>query len=287
MFIIKVNTATNSHLHYAPVGCSVGLQELDYLQPKFPPKASASARLATSLPPATIEPDDDDNDNDSNNITYVSNWPERPPSPSPAAIDLNTITPTAFTKSLKDANREDLTKLLFTNMAPTGLSPPDGQPKRKTPDPLVCMDKKDVIALLHKSDGSPPSIRPCDTPNPLDTKSHWTAKELHRITGCLQFWNHKHLLAVSKDGIFINNGEFPTSIGAYTTISKAPCGKAIDSNSSKYLDVVHLDIAFGDCMSVGGFTYALIFADRATRYNWCFGLKSLHHDDILSAFLAF
>jgi hypothetical protein len=40
-------------------------------------------------------------------------------------------------------------------------------------------------------------------------------------------------------------------------------------------------------MSVGGFKYALIFVDRATHYNWCFGLKSLHHDDIIAAFLAF
>ncbi len=40
-------------------------------------------------------------------------------------------------------------------------------------------------------------------------------------------------------------------------------------------------------MSIGGFKYALIFVDRATRFNWCFGLKSLQHDDIISAFLAF
>ena len=40
-------------------------------------------------------------------------------------------------------------------------------------------------------------------------------------------------------------------------------------------------------MSVGGFKYALIFVDRATHFNWCFGLKSLHHKDIIAAFLAF
>jgi hypothetical protein len=40
-------------------------------------------------------------------------------------------------------------------------------------------------------------------------------------------------------------------------------------------------------MSAGGFKYALVFVDRATRFNWCFGLKSLHHDEIISAFLAF
>jgi hypothetical protein len=136
MLIIKVDTAINCHLHYDPVSCSAGLPELNYVQPKFPPKASASATLAASLPPATIEPDDNNNNNDSNNVTYVSHWPKRPPSLSPAAIDLNTITPTALTKSLKYMNRDYLAKLLFTNTAPTGSSPPDGQPKRKSPDPL-------------------------------------------------------------------------------------------------------------------------------------------------------
>jgi hypothetical protein len=99
--------------------------------------------------------------------------------------------------------------------------------------------------------------------------------------------NYWHLLSVSKDGTYINNGEFPTSIGAYMTLPKAPRGTAIDRTSTKYLEVVHLTIAFGDCMSVGSFKYALIFIDRATRYNWCFGLKSLHHDNIIAAFLAF
>jgi hypothetical protein len=40
-------------------------------------------------------------------------------------------------------------------------------------------------------------------------------------------------------------------------------------------------------MLVGGFKYALIIVDRASQYNWCFALKSLHHKDILVAFLAF
>ena len=107
------------------------------------------------------------------------------------------------------------------------------------------------------------------------------------MTGCCRFRNYHHLIHTSKDGQFLDNSKFPVSIGAYTTIPKAPRGKLIDHTPSKYLDIVHIDIAFGDCMSVGGYKYALIFVDRATRFNWCFGLKLLHHDDILSAFLAF
>jgi len=44
-----------------------------------------------------------------------------------------------------------------------------------------------------------------------------------------------------------------------------------------------MDIAFGDCVSVGGFRYALILVDRATCYNWVYGLKDLLADSILSA----
>jgi hypothetical protein len=149
------------------------------------------------------------------------------------------------------------------------------------------MSNKDILSTLHHPDTSPPAIHPCNTPNALDTKSHFTSEELHCLTGCCCFCNYRHLVNTSKDGQFIDNGEFPASIGAYTTIPKAPRGKLIDRTPSKYLDIVHINIAFGDCMSVGGFKYALIFVDRAARYNWCFGLKSLHHDNIISAFLSF
>ncbi len=48
-----------------------------------------------------------------------------------------------------------------------------------------------------------------------------------------------------------------------------------------------MDIAFGNCLSVGGFQYALIFVDCATRYNWAFGLKNLLSDAILAAIRLF
>jgi hypothetical protein len=152
---------------------------------------------------------------------------------------------------------------------------------------MECMSSEDIISLLHHSDKPPPSICPCDTPNASDSKHHFTAEELHRLTGCRRFRNYRHLIHTSRDGEFLDNGEFPLSLGAYTTIPKSPRGKPLDRTSSKYLNIVHVDIAFGDCMSVGGYKYALIFVDRATCFNWCVGLKSLHHEDILSAFLAF
>jgi hypothetical protein len=44
-----------------------------------------------------------------------------------------------------------------------------------------------------------------------------------------------------------------------------------------------MDIAFGDFVLVGGFCYALILVDCATRYNWVYGLKDLLGDSILLA----
>jgi hypothetical protein len=48
-----------------------------------------------------------------------------------------------------------------------------------------------------------------------------------------------------------------------------------------------MDIAFGDCVPVGGNPYSLILVNRATHYNWTFGLKSLSSEDIISALCLF
>jgi hypothetical protein len=48
-----------------------------------------------------------------------------------------------------------------------------------------------------------------------------------------------------------------------------------------------VDIAFGDCVLVGGFRYALILVDWATLYSWIFGLKDLSSVSILGAFCLF
>jgi hypothetical protein len=55
-FIIEVDTATDCHLQYQPLGRTLGLADLDYIQPKHTPLASTTA--ATPSPPVTIEPDD-------------------------------------------------------------------------------------------------------------------------------------------------------------------------------------------------------------------------------------
>jgi hypothetical protein len=104
---------------------------------------------------------------------------------------------------------------------------------------------------------------------------------------CGKFWNYKHLLQVCHDGEWMDGGEFPASLGSYATIHKSNSGGPIDHHKYKYLDAAHMDIAFGNCLSVGSFRYALILDDCATQYNWAFGLENLSLDAILDAIWLF
>jgi hypothetical protein len=124
-------------------------------------------------------------------------------------------------------------------------------------------------------------------PNAYETKTCYSPEELPRLMGCHCFRNYQHIISVLKDGTLLKSGEFPLSLGSYATIPKAPRGKPIDHLPLKYLDIVHVDIAFEDCISIGGFKYALIFVDHTTCNNWTSGLKLLGHNNIQAEFLSF
>ncbi len=130
-----------------------------------------------------------------------------------------------------------------------------------------------MVWLVHRPGSALPPVCPCGWSNGSNTKTHWTSEELHRALGCRQFCNYKHIIQTSLDGQWIDGGEFPVLLGVFRTIPKAPRGGAIDREQSFYLDIVHVNIAFDDCVSVGGFWYSLVFVDRATRYNWVFGSR--------------
>jgi hypothetical protein len=165
------------------------------------------------------------------------------------------------------------------------LSQPSSDPHLSPDSPtlLSTLSQDDIACLIHHEGSSFPPVCPCDRANGSDTKTHWTSKELHCALGCRPFQNYKHILQTSLDGKWIDGGEFPLALGSYATIPKAKRGGNIDQTKSYFLDVVHVDIAFGDCISVGGFCYALILVDRATRYNWVYDLMDLSSDSILSA----
>ena len=141
------------------------------------------------------------------------------------------------------------------------------------PKALDCMSVEEIRTNLHHPHSRFPPIRPCNTPDASNSKRAFTPEEFHCLTGCCCFWNYQHIISTSNSGILTNTGEFPLSLGTYTTIPKAPRGKPIDRIPSKCLDIVHIDIAFGDCISISSYKFALVIVNRATRYNWTFGLN--------------
>ncbi len=132
---------------------------------------------------------------------------------------------------------------------------------------LSTMSRDEVLKHIHHAGSPPPAVCSCDTPNSSNTKLHWSSEELHRIMGCQKFRNYKRILQVSRNSEWVDGGEFPQSLGAFATIPKAQWGQPLERTQYRYLDAVHMDIAFGDCLSVGGFCYALILIDQATWYN--------------------
>ncbi len=82
---------------------------------------------------------------------------------------------------------------------------------------------------------------------------HWTAEELNCIMGCQKICNYKHILQVSRDGEWVDGEEFARSLGSFARIPKTNRGGPSDCTKYKFLDAVHMDIAFGDCLSISGF----------------------------------
>ncbi len=132
------------------------------------------------------------------------------------------------------------------------------------------MSRDDITRLVHHEGYSLPPVRPCDRANGSNMKTHWTVEELNCALGCRRFRNYKHILQTSLNGQWIDGGEFPLALGSYATIPKARRGGAIDRAHSRFLDIVHLDIAFGDCVSVGG--VSLCPRPRGPRHSLQLGI---------------
>ena len=300
--VLSVDMSTNCHLSYDPLGKSAPLSSLHYVQPRCAPilyPAEGSAFRARTDPnpspghhpsdaPALIEDDGsldgglspvDDTESALPTITsLVPKQVRRRPSVPFSPDDLALLS--KHLQVLSDRLSGATAPPPSPSTQPTGLTP--GAPRL-----LSSLSKDEVVRLVHRPGSALPPVRPCDRSNGSDNKTHWTSEELHRALGCRRFRNYKHILQTSLDGQWLDGGEFPMSLGSFTTIPKAPRGGAIDREQSFYLGIVHVDIAFGDCVSTGGFRYSLVFVDCATRYNWVFGLKDLSSSSILAAFRLF
>jgi hypothetical protein len=115
LFILEVDTATDWHLQYEPIGCQTTLDQLDYVQPKFSCAPSATMAKASSDLPTIIEPVDENTNNNSIKApTYTSHWPKKPPVPSTPTFNLAKLPPPAYSIRLKDFDWDALIQRLYT-----------------------------------------------------------------------------------------------------------------------------------------------------------------------------
>jgi hypothetical protein len=139
MFILEVDTATDCHLQYAPLGWTTTLADLDYVQPKFLQDSSVS--VAVSLP-VTIKPED--------NVdlpSYSSHYPKKPPTPPTPIYDLSNLPPPEYSISLKYLDKEELIQRLYS----LEHAPNYGTGKAVSAlVPLECMTQENIINKLHR-----------------------------------------------------------------------------------------------------------------------------------------
>lgn len=266
-FVVTVDDTIDSHITYSPLGRTSKLP-YDFHQPRLPSSTAsatttAPAHQATVIPfsPSEISP---------NQCSYDEEFP-----PLQCLVAPSVSRPSSPTSVI--------TPLSSTVAPPLPPTPPTtngrvSSPKRISQEALRAFLLDDVL--------SPPPIRPCDTPNGSDTTRHLTADKIYRLFGHRRFRNYQNFCLAAKDSKFINGGEPVPSLGEFATIPKRARGAPLP-RPRRALERVHIDIVFGDGLGRLGYRYALVLVDRATRYIWVLGLKSLHADALIAAFSQF
>ena len=217
--VLTVDTSSDCHLSYESLGKSALLSSLHYVQPRCLPVVYPTERSALLARTRAQSRRD-------HLLTFSSTeLPEDKPTPS------------------------------LPVSAPSSIQLPhfagDSLPPSVSPTLLPTLTRDDITRLVHHEGSFLPPVCPCNRANGSDTKTHWTSEELHHALGCCRFRNYKHILQTSLDGQWIDGGDFPLALGSYATIPKAKRGGAIDRADSRFLDMVHMDIAFGSSSSTG------------------------------------
>jgi hypothetical protein len=143
-----------------------------------------------------------------------------------------------------------------------------------------------TLTKLRKDLTNLPPVPPANTPAPAKHCTTFDPLKLNRIFGCRRFRNQQHVIAASVIATLVKQGELPATLGDYTTINKPDKGKTIKKHH-RYLDKVHMDIVFVDCLSLGNYRYALVLVDVATRYYWLYGMQALTSNEIISCLVQF
>ena len=134
----------------------------------------------------------------------------------------------------------------------TSTDPSDATVRKNSVEPLSIS----TINVVHRCARNLPPILPSSTPAPCDYWTQFESLNLHHIFGCRKFLNKKHLTTATNASL-LNLGLLPSTIVYFATIANPPKVKLI-KKWRQYLEKIHMDIVFGDCVALGGHQYALL-----------------------------
>ncbi len=122
--------------------------------------------------------------------------------------------------------------------------------------------------------------------NTAPVSMRFTVQQLSRYFGLRSFKISEVLHDVCQPNFsFIKPSNAFLELGQVANIKKSQSNKTPIEWPDKFLEVVHCDIGYRDCKSIGnGALYCLTLVNRATRYSWIYPLKSLHHESLKSSF---
>jgi hypothetical protein len=190
--VLSVDTSTDCHLSYTPLGKSVPLSTLHYVQPCCAPttylteQSALCARTGSAAPPSSLLLELTAIIQDDSSTSSPLALPSFIPAPVMLGFDSPENHPTFYSPILKHAPQPWTMSTLASEHPPSRL--------------LLSLTHNEVIQLVHCPGLLPPQVQPFDQANGLDSKINWALEELHWALGCRHFWNYKHILQTSLNG---------------------------------------------------------------------------------------
>jgi hypothetical protein len=130
-----------------------------------------------------------------------------------------------------------------------------------------------------------PDSLPCDKPpSASPSVQRFSEQQLHRYFGFRNLKNWLDIETTGQDTVKVTKGnERPMELGDVANIRYSRCNTTPIPRPDEYLRTVHMDIGYGDCVSIGGFRYVLLLVDRTTRFQWIYGLQTMTQENIIAA----
>jgi hypothetical protein len=133
----------------------------------------------------------------------------------------------------------------------------------------------------------PPPVLPCETPkSSAPSTKRYTPYDLHRLFGGRKLPNFK-ILAELGTGIEVKDSTDPLlSVCDVVNLKCGHHGKLLTLPKAA-LDVVGMDIGYGDGVSPGGYCYCLMLVNRKTRKTWVYDLPDMGGNSLCDALWRF